>query len=134
MIRQVAILFGVPVLIAVLVAVPLAEWRGSYQWLCAAVALGLTVPVAIGTLVFANVSTKGPPFGQVAVLFAGTFLRMAVGFGGAVVVFLAAGETFRREPLVYFGWVLGTYLTTLTVEMALLGSRMMSAKPTNTGS
>jgi len=125
-IRQVAILFGVPVLIAVLVAAPLAQWRGPYQWLCATVALGLTVPVGIATLVIAHRMSKASPFGQIAAMFLGTFVRMVVGFGGAVVVFLAAGDTFRGEPLVFFGWVLGAYLVNLIVEIALLGSQNMN--------
>jgi len=120
-IRRVAIMLGVPVVLAVLVAYPLAQSRGPYHWLCAGVALALTVPVGLLTLVIASRSGNSAPFVQVAVLAVGTFARMLIGFGGAVVVFLAAGDTFRREPLVYFAWVLGAYLTTLIVEMSLLG-------------
>jgi spore maturation protein SpmB len=133
-IRQAAILFGVPVVIAVLVAVPLAQWRGSYQWLCAAVALGLTVPVGLATLLLANWMSKASAYGQIAAMFVGTAVRMVIGFGGAVVVFVAAGDTFRGEPLVFFGWVLGAYLVNLTVEIALLGSQNLNAKKQTSGS
>ncbi|MBA4188169.1 MAG: hypothetical protein C0467_09145 [Planctomycetaceae bacterium] len=125
MIRQIAILLGAPLIVAVAIATPLAQWHGPYHWLCAAVALGLTVPVGITTLVIAERSAKASAFVQVAVLFSGTFVRVLIGFGGAVVVFFAAGETFRAQPLVFFGWVLGAYLTTLAVEVALIGSKMM---------
>lgn len=128
MIRQAAILFGVPVVLAVLVAVPLAQWRGPYQWLCAGVALGLTVPVGIVTLVVAKRLGKASPYGQITAMFLGTFVRLVVGFGGAVVVFFAAGDTFRAEPISFLGWVLGAYLTTLVVEIVLLGHGQVKSK------
>jgi predicted benzoate:H+ symporter BenE len=53
-------------------------------------------------------------------LVLGTVVRLLVGFGGAVVVFFAAGDTFRAEPISFWAWVLGTYLVTLVVEMVLL--------------
>ncbi|MCE9563717.1 MAG: hypothetical protein K8U57_16875 [Planctomycetes bacterium] len=134
MIRQAAILLGVPVLIVALVAVPLAQWRGSYQWLCAGVALGLTVPVGIATLLLAGRMSKASAYGQIAAMFLGTFVRLVVGFGGAVAVFFAAGDTFRGEPLAFFAWVLGAYLLNLIVEIALLGSQAMNGKKQTSGS
>lgn len=121
MIRRAAILLGLPLLMLGLIAVPLGLWRGPYQWLCAGVAAGLTVIPGVVTLVLGERLAKSSPYGVVVALFLGTFVRMAVGFGGAVVVFLAARDAFRADPASYWAWVLGAYLTTLTVEMALLG-------------
>ena len=117
--RRAAILLGVPVAVATLVAVPLGLWRGPYQWLCAAVALALTVTPGLLTLLL-TVRLSKSPAGQVVSLVLGTGVRLLVGFGGAVVVFFAAGDTFRAEPISFWAWVLGTYLVTLLVEMALL--------------
>src|SRR5204862_7564423 len=85
--RRAAILAGVPVLLAVLVAVPLGLWRGPYQWLCAAVALGLTVTPGVATLVLAERLGKASAYGRVVALVLGTVVRLAVGFGGAALVF-----------------------------------------------
>lgn len=121
MIRQAAILFGVPVLLASLAAIPLAQWRGPHQWLCAGVALGLTVPAGLVTLIATQRLGKASPYGYLVAMVLGTVTRLFVGLGGAIVVFFAAGNTFRTEPISFLGWVLGAYLITLTVEMALLG-------------
>lgn len=123
MTRRAAILLGVPLAVIGLFAVPLGLWRGPYQWLCAGVAAGLTVPPGVVTLVLAERLAKKSPYLVVAALFLGTFVRMAVGFGGAVVVFLAAGDTFRAGPVSFWAWVLGAYLTTLAVEIALLSGK-----------
>ena len=120
MIRRAAILLGVPVLLAAAVAVPLGVWRGEYQWLCAGVALALVVPPGLVTLILAERLAKTSAFGPLLALAVGTALRLAVGFGGAVVVFLVSKPTFHADPLAYFGWVLGVYLVTLVVETALL--------------
>lgn len=120
MIRRAAILLGVPVLLAGLVAVPLGLWRGGYQWLCAGVAVGLIVPAGVVTLVLADRLSRGSAFGSLVALVAGTAVRLAVGFGGAVAVFFASGPTFRTDPISFCGWVLGVYLTTLAVETVLL--------------
>ena len=125
MIRRGAILLGVPVLLAVLVAVPLGMQRGEYQWLCAGVAVALVVPPGLVTLVLADRLARTSVFGPLVALAVGTAVRLAVGFGGAVVVFLACKPTFHADPFSFFGWVLGTYLTTLVTETALLAG----AKP-----
>src|SRR5262249_26265178 len=122
-VRRAAILLGVPLAVAALVAVPMGLWRGPYQWLCAAVALGLTVTPGVLTLLLTMRFAKSP-VGQIVALVLGTVVRLLVGFGGAVVVFFAAGDTFRAEPLSFWGWVLGTYLVTLLVEVTLLSRGM----------
>jgi hypothetical protein len=118
--RRAAILLGVPVLLAAAVAIPLAQWRGDYQWLCAGVAVALVVPPGLVTLVLADKLARTSVFGPLLALAVGTALRLAIGFGGAVIVFLVSKPTFHAEPLVYFGWVLGVYLITLVTETALL--------------
>ena len=120
MIRRAAILLGVPVGLVALFAIPLGLWRGEYQWLCAAVAVALVVPPGLVTLYLAERLAKTSIFGPLLALAMGTAVRVAVGFGGAVIVFLISKPTFNTEPRVYFGWVLGTYLTTLVTETALL--------------
>jgi hypothetical protein len=120
LIRRAAILLGVPGLFAVLVAVPLGWWRGDYQWLCAGVAVALVVPPGLVTLVMADRLSRTSIFGPLLALAVGTAVRLVVGFGGAVFVFLASKPTFHADPISFFGWVLGIYLTTLVTETALL--------------
>jgi hypothetical protein len=119
--RRAAILLGVPAILAALVAIPLGLVRGPQHWLCAAVAVALTGTPGIVTLVAADRMAKASPYGRVAALVLGTVVRLAVGFGGAVAVFFASGDTFRSTPLVFWGWILGMYLVTLIVETVLLG-------------
>jgi hypothetical protein len=132
-IRQAAILLGVPVGCALLVAVPMGLWRGEYQWLCAAVATALTVPPGLLSLVLAERLSRTSPFGKVAAMAVGTFVRMGVGFGGGVLVLFAAGQTFRAEPVSYLSWLLGMYLITLVVEVTLLGGGSVGVGPVSGG-
>lgn len=120
MTRRAVILIGVPVLIVALVAFPVGLWKGEYQWLCAAVAVGLVVPPGLVTLILADRLTRGSIFGPFLALAIGTAVRVLVGFGGAVAVFFANKPTFSPDPFSFLGWVLGTYLTTLVVETRLL--------------
>lgn len=122
------ILLGVPVLVAGLLAVPLGLWRGPYQWLCAGVAVGLTVPPGLVTLWATERFARSSPYGRVVGAFVGTFVRLAVGFGGGAVVFFAAGDTFRDDFVSYWAWVLGMYLTTLVVETALLAGPLLKGE------
>jgi hypothetical protein len=125
-IRRAAILLGVPVALAALVAVPLGLWSGEYQWLCAAVAVALVVPPGLVTLVLADKFAKASAFGPILALAVGTAIRLGVGFGGAAAVFFLNRPTFEPDPLSFFGWVLGAYLVTLATETALL-ARVSSA-------
>ena len=120
MIRQAVILLGLPILIVGLVATPLGLLRGPYQWLCSGIALGLTVPAGLVTLVARQRISKTSPYGKVVSLFLGTFVRLVVGFGGGVLVFFASGPTFRVDPVSFWLWLMGVYLITLAVEMVLL--------------
>ena len=120
MIRGTAILLGVPTALAALVAIPLGLWKGEYQWLCAAVAVVLVVPPGVGTLVLSERLAKTSIYGPLVALVLGTFGRIAIGFGGAAAVFFLSRPTFHADPVSYWGWVLGTYLTTLVTETVLL--------------
>jgi hypothetical protein len=115
-----AVLLGVPVLLAAAVAVPLGWWRGPQHWLCAAVAVGLVVTPGLVTLVLAERLRRASAAGQVAALALGTAVRLLVGFGGAVLVFVLSKPAFHGEPFVFWLWILGVYLTTLVVETAIL--------------
>jgi hypothetical protein len=119
-IRQAVILLGLPILIVGLVATPLGLLRGSYQWLCAGVAVGLTVPAGLVTLLATGWLSKTSPYGRVLAVFLGTFVRLVVGFGGGLLVFFASGPTFRVDPVSFWLWLMGVYLITLAVEMVLL--------------
>jgi hypothetical protein len=118
--RQAAVLLGLPIFVALMVAVPLGAWRGSYQWLCAAVAIGLVVPPGVITLVVADRMKQGSPYGHLVGLVLGTFGRLLVGFGGAVLVFVLSRPTFHGDAISFWLWILGVYLTTLVVETVLL--------------
>lgn len=120
MIRRAVILLGVPFALAVMIAIPLGLWRGEYQWLCAGVAMGLVIPPGILTLILADRLARTSIFGPLLALALGTAVRLVVGFGGAVVVFLVSKPTFHSDPISFFGWLLGVYLTTLVTETALL--------------
>lgn len=124
MIARAAILLGVPVLFAILVAIPLGMWRGPYQWLCAAVAVGLVVPPGLITLFVAERMGKSSAYGRVGAVFLGTAVRLLVGYGGGALVFLLAKPTFHGDPISYWLWVLGVYLTTLIVETVLLAKNL----------
>jgi len=119
-IRRAVILLGVPFALAVMIAIPLGLWRGEYQWLCAGVAMGLVIPPGILTLILADRLARTSIFGPLLALALGTAVRLVVGFGGAVVVFLVSKPTFHSDPISFFGWLLGVYLTTLVTETALL--------------
>lgn len=123
MIRRALLLLAVPLGLAAAIAAPLGLWRGAYQWLCAAVAVGLTVPPGLVTLVLAERLGKANPASRVLAVVVGTFVRLAAGFVGGVLVFLAAGPTFRADPVSFWLWVLGLYLTTLVLETTLLAGR-----------
>jgi hypothetical protein len=124
------LLVGLTVGLVAAVAVPLGLWRGPYQWLCAAVAVGLTLTPGVIALVLAERLGRGTPAARVLAVVVGTFVRLGVGFGGGVVVFLAAGPTFRTDPISFWLWVLFAYLITLVIETSLLaGGRRAADAP-----
>ncbi len=120
MIGQAAILVMLPLGLLGLVALPLGLVQGPHQWLCAACAYALTVPAGLATLLVSAELSKSSPWGKVTGVFVGTFIRLFVGLGGGVAVFLGFGATFRSDPVSYWLWLLGAYLLSLIVETTLL--------------
>lgn len=120
MFRQAATQICLPILLIGMVAAPVGLVAGSYHWLCAAVSIALTVPAGLVTLVGAMWLSRHSPFGKIYAVFLGTFLRMAVGFLGGLVVFVASGPTFRTGPVIYWLWFLVSYLISMITEVVLL--------------
>ncbi len=127
--RQAVVLLGLPLLLVAATAIPLGFWRGPYQWLCAGTAAALILPVGAVTLWLTDRVGRTSPYGKVTALFMGTALRLMVGFGGAVMIFLLSRPTFTEHAVTFWLWVLGTYLTTLIVETALLAGPRNTAGP-----
>jgi hypothetical protein len=74
----------------------------------------------VATLIATERLRRGSAASQVAALVLGTAVRLLVGFGGAVLVFVLSKPTFHVDALGFWMWVLGVYLATLVVETALL--------------
>lgn len=120
MTRKLLLVVGLPLTIGLLVAVPVGLALGPAQWGFAALAFGLCVPPGLVVVVLADYLSRATPFGRVVAVFAGTFLRLAVAFGGGVLLFLAAGPEDRPGRVAFWLWLLLAYLTTLVVETAVL--------------
>jgi hypothetical protein len=118
--RNALVLVGLPLAIGLAVAVPLGLTIGPRQWGFAAIAFGLCVPPGLVTLLLGEYLIRTSPFGRMLAVFVGTFVRLVVGFGGGVVVFLLAGPDDRADRVAYWLWLLFAYLSTLVVEMGLL--------------
>lgn len=117
--RQLLLVLGVPLLVGTAVAVPVGLFRGSEQWGFAAVAFGLCVPPGLAVVLVSNYFIRTSLYGRVVAMFVGTFVRLAVGFGGGVAVFLLAGPDDRADKVAFWLWLLFAYLTTLAVETAV---------------
>jgi hypothetical protein len=78
------------------------------------------VPPGLVTLFVAERLGRTSAYGLLGAVFLGTFVRLAVGFGGAVLVFLLSKPTFQADAISFWLWILGVYLTTLVVETVLL--------------
>lgn len=119
-IQRALLLLCLPILLLGLVAIPLGFFLGPYQWLCFGVAIGLTVPAGLVTLLTTSWLNNSSQFGNVVALFVGTFVRLVTGFGGGVILFLVSGRTFRVDPVSFWLWLLVAYLVALTIEIVLL--------------
>lgn len=120
MIRKLLLMIGLPLLIGGVVAVPIGWVRGPMQWTFAAIAFGLCLVPGLVVLAVSDYLIQTSPFGRILAVFIGTFVRLVVAFGGGVVVFLLAGPDDRVDRIAFWLWVLFAYLTTLTVETALM--------------
>jgi len=126
--RQLLLTLGVPLLVGAAVAIPVGLVRGPEQWGFAAVAFGLCVPPGLAVVLLSNYFIRTSPYGRVVAMVVGTFVRLAVGFGGGVAVFLLAGPDDRADKLAFWLWLLFAYLTTLAVETALFAGRQKTPR------
>ena len=60
------------------------------------------------------------PLGCVAVVVLASFLRLIVGFGGGLCLFLLLRQTLEWDPWMFWGWLLITYLSALSAETVVL--------------
>ena len=121
--RTALLVIGVPLAIGAAVAIPVGWIRGPQQWELAGIAFGLCLPPGLLVVVLADYLARTSPYGRVLAVFVGTFVRMAVGFGGAVLIFLAAGPAERSDRIAFWLWLLFAYLVTLVVETVVLSGR-----------
>jgi len=118
--RNALILVGLPLLLGLVVGVPVGMALGPRQWAFAGIAFGLCVPPGLVTLLLGEYLIQTSPFGRVLAVFAGTFVRLVVAFGGGVLVFALAGPAERADRVAFWLWVLFAYLTTLVIETGLM--------------
>jgi len=129
--RQLLLVAGVPLAVGAAAAGVASVIRGPEQWGFAGIGFGLCVPPALAVVLLNNYLIRTSPFGRVTTLFAGTFVRLAIGFGGGVVVFLLLALEERSDKIAYWAWLLFAYLTVLVVETAVL-ARPLAASPLQT--
>ena len=118
--RRLLIVVGVPLLIGLLVALPLTLTIGPNQGTFFAIAFGLCVPAGLAVVLLHDYLKGTSPYGRIIAMFAGTLIRLAVAFGGGVLVFMLAGPSERNDKIAFWLWILFAYLTTLAVETVLL--------------
>lgn len=119
--RQAVVLAGPAVVVAVVGGIA-GLVAGPAHWLAAAVAIGLCVVPAFGTLWLTTFLTARSPFGGLIGMTVGVFARMLVAVGGGMAVFFGTGA-FDDAKLGYWLWILSTYLVTLVAETALIAGR-----------
>lgn len=118
--RKILLVAGLPILIGAAVAAPVGLLGGSAHWGFAAIAFGLCVPPGLVGLVLGDYVIRTSPLGRLLAVLVGSFVRLVVGFGGGMVVFLVAGPDGRADRIAFWLWVLFAYLTTLATETALM--------------
>jgi hypothetical protein len=126
--RRLLVVLGLPLLVGACAAIPTAIAFGSRQAGFAAIAFGLCVPPGLAVLLLHDYLIRTTPFGRVVALFAGTFLRLALGFGGGILAYFAMGLEERADKLAYFLWILFAYLTVLVVETVMFAKPATGAR------
>lgn len=111
---------AVIILLAVVLACYAVVLAGGAEWIVpATLAVCITVPTTIATLIgVVKVSTARPTFGPVVALSA-TFVRMVWAVGVVAVLYNRADD-FGTTPTALARWTTGFYLLTLLVETVLL--------------
>ena len=89
--------------------------------------LGSTREVLVPARTVGSGRTGGTNAWRAAGLKAGIPTIIGDAIKGAVAVILLSKPTFHAAPFSYWGWVLGTYLTSLLVETVLLARSRMGA-------
>jgi hypothetical protein len=112
-------IIGWPLLVIGLLASVAAVGVDQRHAWAAGVSLALVLPPAI-VVVWLVQRWRWSPLGCVAVVMLASFLRLLVGFGGGLCVFLLFRRALEWDPLIFWGWLLGTYLTALAVETVVL--------------
>ena len=81
------------------------------------VALALTLPPAVATLIWAHAAWKNSPDLQLLAVLGGSGVRMAVALGLGAWLYFQYPQTFT---VVFWGWLLAFYLSLLAVEITIL--------------
>lgn len=121
--RRLLIVVGAPLCLGAILAIPIALAIGTNQLAFAAIAFGLSVPPGLAVVLLHDYLIRTSPFGRVMALFVGTFIRLVVGFGGGVILFLLVGPEERTDKLAFWAWILFAYLTTLATETVVFAQQ-----------
>lgn len=113
-------LLATPLLIIGSVAAVVGWLSGDWRPLSAAgAALILVLPPGVMVLLCLRRPNLSP-YSRVGVVLLGSLLRLLLGVGGGLLVYRLLRQTTGWEPLIFWSWLLGTYLVALTVETIVL--------------
>jgi hypothetical protein len=118
---------GVPAAIGAAAAGLAVAIGGPRQAAFAAIAFGLCVPPGLAVVLLHDYLARTSPYGRVMALFAGTLIRLALGFGGGAMLFVFAGPEARNEKIAFWLWILFAYLTTLVTETVIFARPQSAA-------
>src|SRR5262245_60213586 len=108
------ILVGGTVLFWAVVTYPASLFFDESVWTLSTIAMALCLAPAAATLIWSSRVAADSPVRQLAALFGGTGIRLAVVFGGGMGLSLGFPDLFPRAFLV---WLLVYYLFTLFLEV-----------------
>lgn len=123
MTRPLAGLAAVTLAVAAAMVVPAGALFGPAHWACGAVAFGLSLPPALGTLALTLWLARASAFGGLYGMAIGPIVRIGVVLVGAGGIFLIAQANAVPElshPLTFWLWVAFAAVVTLTAETVLL--------------
>lgn len=109
-----------PALAGLVVAGPVGALTESRQWVFAAVAFGLCVPLGLATFVLVEYLGARSPYGRLLGLMLGTAARLVVGFGGGAAWLYLAGPGDGPGKVAFLLWLLFAYLAALVTETVTL--------------
>ena len=119
---KVALLVGVTAVAWAAAATAVAALDGPDHWLPSAVAAGLCLVPAVGTMIAVRATADRSPVEAIGTVLLAPVVRLVA------VLLLGLGlwqavPAFRDAPWRFWAWVLGFYLFTLAAETALLLAR-----------